>query len=187
MSRSAQDQRNAYNKALFFLWAKQRCRGQALSCFLDEQPLELIPRRVSQGGVEATPGRSLVVNSSFRYEPRGELPPEIRDRPLPMDGLLPGSPLAWIEDFGTGTTLAKTNSIHHQAVKVLGRGLVVEAWSEPDRIVEAIRYTGKAYVFAVQWHPEFHAPDDPSVLDDRPILDEFLAAAAQHKAAAYTI
>jgi putative glutamine amidotransferase len=42
-------------------------------------------------------------------------------------------------------------------------------------------------VFAVQWHPEFHAPDDPSLLDDTPIFDEFLAAAAQHKAAAYTI
>jgi putative glutamine amidotransferase len=72
-------------------------------------------------------------------------------------------------------------------VKALGRGLVVEARSEPDSIVEAIRYTGPAYVFAVQWHPEFHAPHDPSFLDDTPILDEFLAAAAQHKAAAYTI
>jgi putative glutamine amidotransferase len=69
----------------------------------------------------------------------------------------------------------------------LGRDLVVEAWSEPDRIVEAIRYTGPAYVFAVQWHPEFHAPDDPSFIDDTPILDDFLAAASQHKAAAYTI
>ena len=35
--------------------------------------------------------------------------------------------------------------------------------------------------------PEFHAPDNPSFVDDTPILDEFLAAAAQHKAAAYTI
>ena len=71
----------------------------------------------------------------------------------------------------------KTNSIHHQAIKDLGRDLVVEAWSEPDRIVEAIRCTGPGYVFAVQWHPEFHAPDDPSFIDDTPILDEFLAAA----------
>ena len=86
-----------------------------------------------------------------------------------------------------GSTLVKTNSVHHQAVKVLGRNLVVEARSEPDRIVEAIRYSGQTYVFAVQWHPEFHAPQDPSYLDDTPILDEFLAAAAQHKAAAYTI
>jgi len=83
--------------------------------------------------------------------------------------------------------LTKTNSIHHQAIRDLGRDLVVEAWSEPDRIVEAIRYTGPSYVFAVQWHPEFHAPDDSSFIDDTPILDEFLAAAARHRAAAYAI
>ena len=62
-----------------------------------------------------------------------------------------------------GTPLVKTNSIHHQAVKDLGRDLVVEAWSEPDRIVEAIRWTGPSYLFGVQWHPEFHAPDRPLV------------------------
>ena len=39
-------------------------------------------------------------------------------------------------------TLTKTNSVHHQAVKDLGRDLVVEAWSEPDRIVEALRWHG---------------------------------------------
>ena len=66
------------------------------------------------------------------------------------------------------------------------RTSVVEAWSEPDHIIEAIRLKGPGYVFAVQWHPEFHAPDDPSFVDDTPILDEFLAAAAQHKSAAYT-
>jgi putative glutamine amidotransferase len=85
------------------------------------------------------------------------------------------------------TALVKTNSIHHQAVKDLGRDLVVEAWSEPDRVIEAIRHTGPSYVFAVQWHPEFHAPDDPSFIDDTPILDDFLAAAARHKAAAFAI
>ena len=46
---------------------------------------------------------------------------------------------------------------------------------------------GPGYVFAVQWHPEFHAPDDPSFLDDTPILDEFLSAAARHKAAAFAL
>ena len=98
--------------------------------------------------------------------------------------IVPGSGLARLYP---GTALVKTNSIHHQAVKGLGRDLVVEAWSEPDRVVEAIRYTGPGHVFAVQWHPEFHAPDDPSFVDDTPILDEFLAAAARHRAAAYAL
>jgi putative glutamine amidotransferase len=55
--------------------------------------------------------------------------------------------------------------------------LRVEAWSEPDGVVEAIRANGKSYVFAVQWHPEFHHPSDGSTLDSAPILEEFLDAA----------
>jgi putative glutamine amidotransferase len=98
--------------------------------------------------------------------------------------LVPGTRLA---ELYPGQALVKTNSIHHQAVKALGRDLVVEAWSEPDRIVEAIRHTGPGYLFGVQWHPEFHAPDDPSFIDDTPILDDFLAYAAQHKSAAYAL
>jgi putative glutamine amidotransferase len=81
----------------------------------------------------------------------------------------------------------KTNSIHHQAIRNLGRDLVVEARSVPDGVVEAVRWTGPGYVFGVQWHPEFHDPDDPSLLDDTPILDDFLATAARHKAAAYAL
>jgi putative glutamine amidotransferase len=86
-----------------------------------------------------------------------------------------------------GIATVKTNSIHHQAVKALGRNLVVEAWSEPDRLVEAVRWTGSSYVFAVQWHPEFHPEGDASYIDDTPILDDFLATTARHKAAAYAL
>ena len=43
----------------------------------------------------------LIVNSSLRYDPRGEPPAELGPRVL-MDGFLRGTPLAWIEDAGTG-------------------------------------------------------------------------------------
>lgn len=76
-----------------------------------------------------------------------------------------------------GLEKARVNSIHHQSVKTLGRSLRVEAWSESDRVIEAIRGTGRSYVLGVQWHPEFHAPGDEAVLDSAPILDEFLRAA----------
>jgi putative glutamine amidotransferase len=72
---------------------------------------------------------------------------------------------------------ASVTSIHHQSIKALGRGLRVEAWSDPDGVVEAIRANGKGYVFAVQWHPEFHYPGDRTALDSAPILEEFLEAA----------
>jgi len=98
--------------------------------------------------------------------------------------LVPGSGLARLYP---DVAFAKTNSVHHQAVKDLGRDLVVEAWSEPDRLVEAIRWTGPSYLFGVQWHPEFHPPGDPTFIDDTPLLDDFLETAARHKSAAYAL
>jgi len=68
-------------------------------------------------------------------------------------------------------------SIHHQAIRSLGRGLRVEARSVGDGLIEAIRLDGKPYVLGLQWHPEFHPPGSPQLLDCTPILDEFLLAA----------
>lgn len=70
----------------------------------------------------------------------------------------------------------KINSVHHQAVKDLAAGFVVEARCPVDGMVEAIRHTGDAWVAAVQWHPEFHKPEQ-GTLDDAPILQDFLNAA----------
>lgn len=71
----------------------------------------------------------------------------------------------------------KVISIHHQAIKTLGKGLRVEARSSEDGLIEAIRLEGKPYVLGLQWHPEFHPPGDPGLLNCTPILDEFLSAA----------
>ncbi|MQR00672.1 gamma-glutamyl-gamma-aminobutyrate hydrolase family protein [Glaciimonas soli] len=69
------------------------------------------------------------------------------------------------------------NSIHHQAVKDLGRDLTVEAISCDDNIIEAIRYRKAPFVMGLQWHPEFHRASGPALLDCTPILDGFLQAA----------
>ena len=98
----SQDRRNDLNRALFFMLAKMRCRGHALSCFLDALPSELIPRQTRRGSAATFPDGELVVNSSFRFEPRGEPPAEIRQQVPYVDGLLRGVPVAWIEDSGTG-------------------------------------------------------------------------------------
>jgi putative glutamine amidotransferase len=73
----------------------------------------------------------------------------------------------------------QVNSIHHQAVRELGRDLTIEAISGEDNIVEAIRYQKAPFVVGLQWHPEFHRPDTPNLLDCTPILDHFLRAARQ--------
>lgn len=74
---------------------------------------------------------------------------------------------------------ALVNSIHHQAVKDLGRDLVVEARSGGDSIVEAIRYRKARFVMGLQWHPEFHRGGGAELLDCTPILDAFLRAARE--------
>ena len=75
-----------------------------------------------------------------------------------------------------GLRTADVLSIHHQAIKSLGKGLRVEARSAKDGVVEAIRLEDAPYVVGLQWHPECH-PENPKLLDCKPILDEFLTAA----------
>ena len=79
----------------------------------------------------------------------------------------------------TGRSQALVNSIHHQAVKDLGRDLVIEAYSGSDNIVEAIRYRKAGFVMGVQWHPEFHRQGSLELLDCTPILDAFLRTARE--------
>jgi len=91
-------------------------------------------------------------------------------------------PMVWEE----GSRLAKLYpgraggrviSIHHQAIRTLGRGLQVEARSVGDGLIEAIRLAGRQFIVGLQWHPEFHPPGSPDLLDCTPILDQFLGAA----------
>ena len=76
----------------------------------------------------------------------------------------------------------KVNSIHHQGIKDLAPGFLVEARCPDDGMIEAIRHVGPAYVAAVQWHPEFHRPE-LGTMDDTPLLADFLEAARRVRAA----
>jgi putative glutamine amidotransferase len=104
---------------------------------------------------------------------------ELYDRNLHLVDLVGDSGLARLYP-GVGGPVT-VNSVHHQAVKDVGDGLVVEARSSDDGVVEAIRLVDGTdrYAFAVQWHPEFFkGVDDGTMLDNDPILREFLAHAA---------
>jgi putative glutamine amidotransferase len=91
--------------------------------------------------------------------------------------ILPGTGLAALYP---GVGQAKVNSLHHQAVKGLGTGLVVEARSLEDDVIEALRLEGSQYVAGVQWHPEFLHGRNDSVLDAAPLLKEFLKATREN-------
>jgi len=64
--------------------------------------------------------------------------------------VLPGSRLATV----LGADEVEVNSMHHQAVKALGQGLIPVAWA-PDQIIEGVELDDpERFVLAVQWHPE---------------------------------
>jgi putative glutamine amidotransferase len=86
--------------------------------------------------------------------------------------IAPATRLASIlgEDHGVDVPTA-----HHQAVDVLGDGLVATAWAA-DGVIEAVELPGTGdgaadpFVLAVQWHPEAGA--------DRRLVEALVAAAS---------
>jgi putative glutamine amidotransferase len=73
----------------------------------------------------------------------------------------------------------RVNSLHHQAIKRLGRGLKVTAHSE-DGLAEAVEAADDyPFLMAVQWHPEEMA----EVPEQRKIFEQFLAKC--HETAAH--
>ncbi len=105
---------------------------------------------------------------------------DMYEKQLHLMTIEPGTGLAALFP---GRQRAAVNSIHHQAVKDLGRDLAVEATAIPDGMVEAIRWRGPSYVFGMQWHPEFLAQGvlHDEQLDGTPILEEFLGAVRERK------
>lgn len=53
-----------------------------------------------------------------------------------------------------GQSRWRINSLHHQAVKRLGRNLAITA-TDLDGFAQAIEYQGKHLILGVQWHPEY--------------------------------
>lgn len=82
---------------------------------------------------------------------------------------------AFVDWFG-GQAEGRVVSIHHQAVRLTGRQIQIEATSD-DGLIEAIRWTGGGFVVGVQWHPEFHHVDGDGLLDCNPLLEAFLRSA----------
>ncbi len=55
-----------------------------------------------------------------------------------------------------GSDMISTNSLHHQAVDLTGKGLTVTGQS-PDGFIEAMQIKGYPFCIAIQWHPEHMA------------------------------
>ena len=71
-----------------------------------------------------------------------------------------------------GKTHMVANSFHHQAIKLLGRGLAVMAYAD-DGVIEAVYLPDKPHFRAYQWHPERLQAIDA---DNLAIFTEFVKA-----------
>ncbi|HJS33183.1 MAG TPA: gamma-glutamyl-gamma-aminobutyrate hydrolase family protein [Alphaproteobacteria bacterium] len=65
----------------------------------------------------------------------------------------------------TGMLELDVNSAHHQAVKAVGPGVVVNA-TAADGVIEGIEDTRRRFCLGVEWHPEFAiSPGDVRLFD----------------------
>ena len=71
----------------------------------------------------------------------------------------------------TNASELPVNSAHHQAVKDVAPGLVVDAVA-PDGVIEGIEAPTRRFVIGVQWHPEYAISDG-----DTRLFAAFVAAA----------
>ncbi len=65
-----------------------------------------------------------------------------------------------------GSGSSETNSMHHQAVKELGKGLKVSAYAS-DGVIEALE-DEKGLITGVQWHPE-------NLINSAPVMNKLFA------------
>ena len=80
-----------------------------------------------------------------------------------------GSRLAKV--FGEGAL--RVNSMHHQGVRDVGKGLTVSA-TAADGLVEGLEASNGAYVVGVQWHPEALTDNEEA---SRRLFEDFVETA----------
>jgi putative glutamine amidotransferase len=73
-----------------------------------------------------------------------------------------------------GVQEMRVNSLHHQAVKVPGQGMVASA-SARDGVIEAVEIPDQPFVIGVQWHPERLFVEDEAA---QRLFSAFVQAAA---------
>lgn len=68
------------------------------------------------------------------------------------------------------------NTSHHQMVKKIAPGFIVNAWSEKDKVIEGIETKDDNHLLCVQWHPELMQDKSSQLL-----FDSLIRAASKQK------
>jgi putative glutamine amidotransferase len=92
-------------------------------------------------------------------EPLAHEQPNPRTEPGHDVKILAGTKLAAI----VGAAHIPVNSAHHQAVKAVAPGIVVDAIAA-DGVIEGIEDPRRRFCIGVQWHPEYHISPADAVL-----------------------
>ena len=89
---------------------------------------------------------------------------------------------------GQGTACATPRAVAERSDFVFlcvgDTAMVRRVTLEKDGLIEAIRLSSESsecFAAAIQWHPEFHNPEDPTLLDSEPLLENFLDAVRKRK------
>ncbi|WP_432464034.1 gamma-glutamyl-gamma-aminobutyrate hydrolase family protein [Agarivorans sp. QJM3NY_33] len=77
------------------------------------------------------------------------------------------------------TEQIEVNSLHNQGIDQLAEGLQLEAIAE-DGLIEAYCLAEHPFFYAVQWHPEWQAAQNPL---SQVLFSQFVAAAERHQQA----
>ena len=87
-------------------------------------------------------------------------------------------PGSWLADL-YGETFPH-NSAHHQAVDILGKGLVADSWCPEDGCIESMHHESLP-IYSVQWHPERMslALERSDMVNGLPVLRFFSSLCAQ--------
>jgi len=123
---------------------------------------------------------NVALGGSLHQDLAAERPEAIKHDYLPNAGW-PRDYLAHEVALARGTRLqavwagprVAVNSMHHQGIKQLAKGLVPSALA-PDGLVEGIELPGDGFVVGVQWHPEVFESSDPRT---RRLFQQFVDAA----------
>jgi putative glutamine amidotransferase len=92
--------------------------------------------------------------------------PNPRTEPGHTVAIAPGTALHRITQSDT----LPVNSAHHQAVKAVAPGLVIDA-TAPDGVIEGIEDPRRRFCIGVQWHPEYGLSEG-----DKRLFAAFIAA-----------
>ncbi|MHB8483173.1 MAG: gamma-glutamyl-gamma-aminobutyrate hydrolase family protein [Nitrospiria bacterium] len=129
-------------------------------------------------------GGAQIINVALKGSLIQDIPSQIHTSLVHRQKEPPGKRTHWVKipkdsrlSEILGNTEIRVNSSHHQAIKMPGKRLKINALA-PDGVVEGVEYENHPFAIGVQWHPEWLYKTD---LYAKKIFRGFISAAKAEK------